>query len=257
MLVLDVRLPRTVETAEILSLADLHLGDRRHLRNLLSDIIRWVDASPSRYVALNGDLIDNAIRESVGDPYTATLPPQEQKKLIIETLKPLKDKILLCNVGNHEERSYKHGGGDPDEDIAMALDVPYGREGTLLRVEVGYNSKNGTGFVYRIYFTHGWAGGKRSGSALNAAEELEHTLDADAYVLGHSHKAGVTYKNFFRYNPTAASVSKVPHTFVSGGAIMEWGGYAERGGMAPGAERLPFIILDGKRQSSVEVGWVA
>lgn len=249
------QLPASWPCCEVLCLADLHVGDQRFDAAAFQRLLAWCREAENRRVILNGDLIDNAIRESVGDPYESALAPQAQKHFIEDALKPIADKILCAGVGNHEERSYRHGGHDPAEDIARFLGVPYFREGAFLFVSLGHSSRNKGPITHTIYVTHGWAGGRTPGAALNNAERLEQITDADHYVLGHTHKPMAYYKSWFRPEPVHHGMERVRHTFVNGGSLLGWGGYSERKGLAPTEQMMPVLVLDGRERRS-EVRWL-
>ena len=80
-------------------------------------------ATPLAFLILGGDLINNNTRSSVGSPWDDTVRPREQKRLMVEALEPIKDRILCCVSGNHERRSLKDADDDPPYDIMTKLDL--------------------------------------------------------------------------------------------------------------------------------------
>lgn len=58
-------------------------------------------------IVIAGDMLNNGIKSSVSNSYEETLRPSDQKKWLVEQLKPIADKILCGCSGNHEQRSVK------------------------------------------------------------------------------------------------------------------------------------------------------
>lgn len=65
----------------------------------------------NRYVVLNGDLMNTALKNSKSDVYKDTLKPSEQLELLKKELMPIKHRILAATNENHENRksSYRQG----------------------------------------------------------------------------------------------------------------------------------------------------
>ena len=72
--------------------------------------IEYIKNTPNAYCILNGDIIDNATKTSIGDTYTQVFNPMEQLSKAVEIFAPIKDKILCITHGNHENRTYKNEG---------------------------------------------------------------------------------------------------------------------------------------------------
>jgi predicted phosphodiesterase len=248
---LEVRVPEA-PYLEILPISDLHLGSSRHLRGALDRLLRWLRADPYRRFILNGDLIDNATRQSVGDPFSATMSPQQQKNVIEDALKPFAERILLVTTGNHEARTYKATGSDPSEDIARYLGVPYCPSGAFVKVAVGKRKKteenhNQRPVLYTLYVLHGACTGKSAGAPLDFAQDLEHTVDADCYLVGHAHRPVVSAKSFFRLDIRTGRVRCVRHVFVMSGSAVAWGGSEQSKGLPPSVPVLPYVRLSGEK----------
>lgn len=77
MKVITCELPQ-YETLEIYILSDVHLGDPNLDEKLLRSFIEEVLAEENRFVIVNGDMINNAIRTGVSDVYGECLTPNEQ-----------------------------------------------------------------------------------------------------------------------------------------------------------------------------------
>ena len=108
MKVIKIDLPRELSSMELHVFADEHLGDEHCDVKRLIQRIEYVKNTPSAYCILNGDIVDNATRTSIGDVYAQEFNPMEQLKRAVELFEPIKDKILLVTHGNHENRTYKN-----------------------------------------------------------------------------------------------------------------------------------------------------
>ena len=101
MKIIKIDLPRELEMAELHIFADEHLGDEHCDVKRLLKRIEYVKNTPSAYCILNGDIIDNATRTSIGDTYTQELNPRGQLQRAVELFEPIKDKILCITKTAH------------------------------------------------------------------------------------------------------------------------------------------------------------
>jgi predicted phosphodiesterase len=240
-------------------LSDTHFGDpgcrEQKIRNFLTEIAD----DPSRYLALNGDLINNALCTSVSDTYSETMSPQDQLDAVYEILLPVKDKILVANEGNHELRSYKTSGIRPIEQLCTML---YGKERAaevysvgswLLYLSFGSNmGRDSRQTVYAIYGKHGSGGGKRIGSKMNRLEDMAQIVDADVFVHSHTHVPAVFKNSRFRVDYRNRKVTEHEQTFINTNAWLDFGGYGEECGFSPANTTPPRLLLTG-RNRKIEV----
>lgn len=104
---IKIDLPQDIAELEIHTFADEHIGDEHCDIKRLYERIEYVKNTPNAYCILNGDILDNATKTSIGDTYTQEFNPMEQLKRATEIFSPIKDKILCITHGNHENRTYK------------------------------------------------------------------------------------------------------------------------------------------------------
>jgi len=239
----------------IVPISDLHYGNPlcsiKHFI-VTRDFIRDND---DVYTYLNGDLIEAVVLDSAGDIFKQKLTPQTQRDDVVDLLKPIKDKILGCVTGNHEDRIYKRVGVDLSEDIANILNVPYRPEGMLLKVIFGDGNKSTMGkpFVFWGYTTHGYGGARTKAAKAVKVERVGYWIPrADFVTMSHDHVVNV-----------APDVDLIPDNrgypadngFISGkvtahrkeliktNAYLKWGGYAEMYGFPPTDMATPVIYL--------------
>lgn len=91
------------ERIKILPLADVHYGHKScDVKDFKNDI-EYIKNTPGVYTFLNGDMIENANKLSIGGGvYEQDKMPNEQIHDIVEMLAPISDKILWSVIGNHE-----------------------------------------------------------------------------------------------------------------------------------------------------------
>jgi UDP-2,3-diacylglucosamine pyrophosphatase LpxH len=252
MKIIPFAFPEEWAELELYPLNDLHIGDPKTDLSLFRRFVNHIKEKPNRIIVCVGDLINNAIKTSVSNVYNETMPPNEQRKFIVEELRPIKDRILCFVSGNHEYRSKKDVDLNPVEWIADKLGIEhYSEDEMALKISVGKSTVNGKPIPYGIYLTHGNGGGKRPGSALNNLELLALTLEnVDIIIIGHAHKRigyRFTCRSFDYQNKRLTPVEKL---CVVSSAWQEYGGYAVRKMMIPGCKGTEPIILSGKEKKA-------
>ena len=110
MKVIHHTLSKEFKELQILPLADLHLGDIHSDGKKILEAIEYIRTTPNCYTILNGDLMDSAIKSSIGDIYGANLQPMMQLEQAVKLFGDISEKILAVTPGNHEARIYKSDG---------------------------------------------------------------------------------------------------------------------------------------------------
>lgn len=248
-------LPQFTEL-EIYPLADVHIGDPLLDKKRLQQFMEEVQAEPNRYVIVNGDILNWASRNSVSDVYSEEMSPNEQIDRAVDLLEPIKEKILVIVDGNHEQRAYKSEGISPMYQVAKRLDIfnVYSPEAYLLFISFGKSQgRDCRKMIYTLYGRHRTSGGKRPGGKANALEDISMTIDADVYLVSHSHLPLAMKKSFFRCDYRNRKVTQVDKLFVNSNAFLTFGGYAENYGYHPTSTQYPKIILDGVERKATAV----
>jgi len=240
------------KTIELYPLADLHIGDPKTDTVLFHKFVVHILDKPNRFIVVNGDISNNAIKSSISNVYNESMPPREQKKWLKYELECIKDRILAMTDGNHEYRTSKDSDQHIIEDIADHLGIGhvYRQDEAVIKITFGRQKENSKRAVYTIYMTHGTGGGKRPGSAINNLELLGLSIDTDIYIVGHTHKK-FAYKNSFRKIDIRNNVIRtVERLFVSSSAWQDFGGYATRKMLIPSAKGALPIILHGTEKKA-------
>lgn len=238
---------------EIHPMADLHIGDAHSDYKGILERIEYIKNTPNAYCILDGDLMDTAIANSVGDTYGARLQPMEQLKHCVKLFEPIKDKVLAVLTGNHENRVYRTDGIDITQVMCsqLGLQDKYSPTTALLFVRFGKDNVRGHHSrrqLYTIYVTHGAGGGRKEGGKANRLADLSGIVDADIYIHAHTHLPLVFKESFYRVSGANSSVALVDKLFVNAAASLDYGGYGDAAGFKPASKRSPVIFLDGHKR---------
>ena len=247
-------LPQALTEVKLIILSDLHYGNPYCS---VKHFLRTVDFIKERddcYCLLNGDLIEAAIKTSVGEIYKQVGSPDDQMRQVAEWLMPIKDKILGCTTGNHEIRITSLTGVDASRYIAEKLGIPYRERGMLSKLSFGggNDSHSDKPFVFWVYITHGYGGARTRGAKAVKAERLAHWLLGDIFAMSHDHEVNVAPSVRFTADPRGTVneegfltglVRSHRVMLVKTNAYVKFGGYAEMGGFSPSDLSTPVIHL--------------
>ena len=241
------------DTLEIYPLADVHIGEPLHDKKRLKQFIEEVLSKKNRYIIVNGDIVNNSTRYSVGDVYEEKLTPNQQIDKATEILKPLKDRILVITEGNHENRTKKQDGISIMYQVAQRLDIGdrYSEGAYLLFVKFGKSQgRDCRKMPYAIYGKHGSGGGRKVGAKAIRLFEMAETIDADIFLHSHTHVPMVLRKTFFRVDYRNEKVTQIEQLFVNTNSFLKHGGYGEDYGYSPTSTQYPKIILNGIKREA-------
>ena len=259
MKVIKIDLPRELPSVELHTFADEHIGDEQSdLKRLLARI-EYVKNTPNAYCILNGDIMDNATKTSIGDTYTQVLNPMEQLARAVELFEPIKDKILCITHGNHENRTYKKEGINLSRLIANQLGLAdkYTPTSAVLFVRLGENSRgrkesNGSGklrqICYTLYVLHGSGGGRKEGAKAIRLADMASIVDTDIYIHSHTHLPMIMKQAYHRIDDRNNAVALVTKLFVNTAANLDYGGYGEAQEFKPTSKDTPIIYLSGTKK---------
>lgn len=257
---IKIDLPRELKSAELHIFADEHLGDEHCDIKRLLQRIEYVKSTPNAYCILNGDIIDNATRTSIGDIYAQEFNPMEQLQKAVDLFEPIKDKILCITHGNHENRTYKKEGINLSYLIAkqLGLSERYTPTSATLFVRLGeesnrYKESNGSGkyrqICYTVYVLHGSGGGRKEGAKAIRLADMASIIDTDIYIHAHTHLPMIMKQAFHRIDTRNNTVALVDKLFVNTASNLNYGGYGEAGEFKPNSKETPVVYLNGSKKS--------
>lgn len=249
---IKVYLPSDLTQIELHTFADEHIGDENSDIKRVLQRIEYVKNTPNAYCILNGDIIDNATKTSIGDTYTQVFNPMEQLKKAVELFEPIKDKILCITHGNHENRTYRKEGINISYMIATQLGLAdrYTATSAVLFLRFGKDSSRNHGckIAYTIYVLHGSGGGRKEGAKAIRLADLAGIVDTDIYIHSHTHLPMIMKQAFHRIDHRHSLVSLVDKLFVNTAANLTYGGYGEAGAFKPSSTDTPVIYLSGTKK---------
>lgn len=257
--VIKIDLPRELESVELHTFADEHIGDEHSDIKRVIERIEYVKNTPNAYCILNGDIMDNATKTSIGDTYTQELNPMEQLERAVELFEPIKSKILCITHGNHENRTYKKEGINLSRLIAVQLGIAdrYTPTSAVLFIRLGENSNgkresNGSGkkrqICYTLYVLHGSGGGRKEGAKAIRLADMASIIDTDIYIHSHTHLPMVMKQGYHRIDDRNNAVAYVTKLFVNTAANLDYGGYGEAQEFKPTSKDTPIIYLNGTKK---------
>ena len=239
---------------ELLPLADLHIGDIHSDGKKIAEWLEYIEKTPNCFTILNGDLMDTAIKTSVGDTYGASLRPMEQLQQCVKLFGKiaLEGKILACCGGNHEARIYRNDGLDVTQMLCNQLQIGdlYAPESALLFIQFGMQNghKNHWPMLYSIYCVHGSGGGRKEGGKINRLVDLTSIVDADIYIHSHTHLPMIARNAYYRVDTRKCTAVKVDKLLINTSSSLQYGGYGEAASFKPNSLETPMIILDGTKR---------
>lgn len=256
---IKVDLSRDLKSLEIIPLADLHIGDKQCDLELIKEKIDYIKNNENVYCILNGDILNNSVKTSVGDVYSETLTPMEQLQQALTLFEPIKDKILCVTTGNHEARTWKNDGIDLMGLLCSSLNIynKYVNESAVIFLRFGKESRgnkesNGSGKTrkvsYTLFVAHGSGGGRKEGAKANRLAEMASIVDADIYIHSHTHLPLIMKQAFHRLDVRNSSISIVDKLFVNTSAYLNYGGYGEVAEFKPSSKESPHIYLSGTKK---------
>ena len=223
------------EHPNITPIADTHIGEEGFNEKALIKYLENAD-----YIILNGDLMNTATKNSVSFGYGSS--PQKDLDEAVRIFKPYVDKILVVVEGNHEYRVAKEVGISLTQMFCLALGIvdKYAGTAAYLFLNVGAGKT-----AYRIYCTHGAGGGGGIGGKANRLVKLADNIDADIYIISHTHQPLIFQQDYMRPNMRKYKIQMVTQWFLNTGSFIEYGGYGERFGFKPTTVMTPYFILSG------------
>ena len=240
-----ISLPMEMESVEILLAADIHTGSAEF------DEKKWGQfeellKKPDTFVIFAGDQCEYATRSSKSDVYTQAISPSQQKRWWIEHLRSYKDKVLCIVDGNHEfNRASKDADDFPLYDIALALGIEDRYRSEAAFVDIGVGS-GGHGKGKQVHYVIRVQHQAKNNVNHGTADGIE---GIDVFVSGHTHKPMDKPLGKLVYDPKNKSVSQKDVENIVCGHFLRFGGYGERGGYRPTAQKLFSMILSGKKKA--------
>ena len=228
-------------TVTIYPVGDLHLGSIETNEKAWEAFVDHLSKEPDSYIVVVGDMLDNATKGSVGNPFEQRYRPMEAKNILTEYMRPIADKILCGVRGNHENRSVKDVDLDPLYDVFCRLNIEdrYRAGTAFLNLNIGERpdgDRQRAKQSYNIVVTHGTGGGKQAGSGINNQHRFAYSIDGcDVLITGHTHTPAITKPCKTVFDARQVTVRTDPFACVQCVSWLTYGGYPLQKMLAPQA----------------------
>jgi hypothetical protein len=225
----------------IYPLVCMHIGSPQCDMKFLLDHVKRIKADPNARWVYMGDGGECVTKLSKGDLYGQILSPQMQMECLLDTLAPIRGKMLFAIRGNHGNRIYKESGLSFDQNFAARMGVPYMGVKAMANFVVNRSS-------YDCWFHHGIDSGVPLKTKISAAEHFNLFVNADAIFTAHSHIAdALTPGALYEADNVAQKITtKLRHGYICGCSYDSRTGYADDKGYPPLLPAYLAVAFDGR-----------
>ncbi len=227
---------------ELIMFGDWHIGSRDCDLDKIKKDIEYIENKDNTRVVLMGDLLDSGLSNSPGaGTFDNDMTPEQQYYMVLDLLKPIKDKIISVLIGNHCQRLINITSLNLMKSLARELNTNY----------LGYSGFHYVRFgkqTYTLFTTHGSAGSTTPAGKMSSCLNLQNYINVDIYCMGHVHDTSCYEKEIFEVSLKDKMVEKNKKYFVLSGHYLKYGGYAQQKHYAPGKTGNAKVILRGDRR---------
>lgn len=214
------------ESIRFLPLYDIHYGSPSFEAKAFEQTIDYIKKASINsnpvYFAIDGDAVENIVRECVAGAYDQTMTPTQQIEGLIRYLSPVKNKLLYIIPGNHANRTNKVAYYDLMLNLAERLST---KEHKILYYDGGYIRFQVGKVLYIIATTHG------DSAAKNWELEVDRLRNnypkAHLYVIGHNHVLDAHYKPYVDIDNMGCEIEKYV-VFMRPGQFIGYPKYAKQ-----------------------------
>lgn len=240
---------------------DLHVGTKSCDLDQLRKDIDFVKKRKNCYWYLGGDMID-AINVSDKRADFKTFDNRSMKGLnnliyeqveeVYNLFKPIQDRLMWVQDGNHETAVANRYYIDATTILAQKFKAP--NLNYMAYVRLAFLNNKGGGdrkgaSVIKLLSHHGYGSGRRTPAKLNAVMQMSTIAEADIYVMGHNHGWASTIEESFDLSRSRTlRLKKKDKLYVLAGTYMKtytegFSSYGERAGYSPTRIGSPVIVI--------------
>lgn len=235
--------------AKIIGIADVHIGSP-HSR--LQELRRLIEENQDAFFIFLGDVIDNALIDSVSDTYEQTMSPEKALTQFTTLLDMCRDRTLGIVGGNHEERTKRRVGVDLLRLIAEERGIPYSEDILILDIAVGVNAQRGSRkrIQYTLVCAHGYSGARTVGGKITAnGRIIDVVTNGDIYLTAHTHQPSVVKGAHFEADTRNKKLLQREFFLVTVPSWLGYEHYAAQRFMHPSAGGYVEIQLSGMQKN--------
>lgn len=169
----------------IVNISDIHFGGKIDIDALEKDMNTILN-TPRLYVFLSGDLFDNFIIGKLQSIQTNQPTTHAHEiKLVEWFLNKMKERIIVCVTGNHDNWTYKLSGVDYIKTLVDGWNILYARDEARFTVRGGAVNQK---WIVRHKFKYKSLYNPTHGAEVNWERG---DYDYDVAVAGHEHRASL------------------------------------------------------------------
>ena len=244
------KLPESTKSINLYPIGDSQVGSANFSEKLFINWRNRVLADPLGYVPIVGDMFNNGIKASKTNTYREKMMPSEAKQWLVRELRPIRDRIIGANTGNHELRSVNAVDDCPLYDVMCQLEIPelYRENMVFLKINLGKRAVDRQ-VSYSVVLGHGVSKSK--------TKKFITVIDGvDVMITGHTHDAESTFPAKIVIDAHNEVVKTVGFKHIIVPSFDLYGGYALRDMYAPlDGTMIPVIHLDGTKKK-IEISWI-
>lgn len=241
---------------KIIPLSDWHIGSPQCDEVLIKQVCDYIESHDDVYCILNGDLVDNNLRNSVGNVFDQTMSPLDQVVRAAYYLQGIakKGKIINMTSGNHEDRGDKEGLSPSQLLLAKlmqydpSLNERYCEDGAYTFLTLCREANKKHKLTFTIFNLHGNGGGSKIGAKITRLDDMANIIPAHIYIRSHTHQPETHRGLMMSVSLNNHTVREEPCVFINCNAYLKYGGYGAKGGMKPLSRAIPVITLKMKRK---------
>ena len=178
----------------VVPIGDCHLGNKGCELSRLKEMVQWIKDKPNCYWLGMGDYIDcinytdkrfdpDTIEKKYLGELSNCVPMQIDD--FINIVRPIADKCLGFHRGNHEEKIRLQYHYDVMYELWKEFQKPLLEDSCVTVLD--FHLPNEQVHSIKIFSMHGCCGGRKGGSKINWLEDLIAYMEADIYLIAHSH----------------------------------------------------------------------
>ncbi len=209
----------------IIPIGDMHIGNKNSDIDAIKKVIKTIEENGYYWIGM-GDYADSIIPKDrrydydVLDKRFAT--PQEQLEYLEDLFYPIREKCLGLLSGNHEDVIRRISQFDLTKTLCKLLNVEYLGYNTFYRLKF---IREGRRRKLDFFATHGFFNGRTRSGRITRVEKLAEFIEADLYLMGHTHDLMVTTDIIYKLN-SATKLTEKERTFVLTGGFLR--GYVDK-----------------------------
>ena len=205
-------------------------------------------ADENTYFILLGDILDNAIKDSIGDIYNQEMSPHEAFEQAIGLFEQAKGRVLGVIEGNHEARTRKQVGVDVLGLLCEERHIPYSNDILVLDIAVGTHAPRG--IKRRVQYTfvcgHGYSASRSIGGKITAnGRIIDVVTNGDIYVTAHTHQPSILKLARFEADTRNKKIQQREAFLITVPSWVGYENYAAQKFMHPSANGYVELELSG------------